>query len=246
MDWLKKQFQKELWSPYVAGVLLGIACGLFARRIAFEVRPLAAIYISLLSMCMLPILVTALTWGIGQMLRNPVTRPLFGRLACFYAAGLVLPCLIGLLAVYVLQPGASLSDEAQRLLGARIEDHQEATAQEPAGSGLLTRWIFHEEAETGGFLQFLQGVVPSNVFAALSSGQFISIVFFSMLTGLALGVVRTAGAEDTLRVVNTFYDVFAKVFGWVLIPLPLGLFCIVASATVEVDGDASAVDTSAR
>jgi uncharacterized protein len=24
MDWLKKQFSKELWSPYVAGVLLGI------------------------------------------------------------------------------------------------------------------------------------------------------------------------------------------------------------------------------
>ena len=71
----------------IAGVLLGIACGLFARRIAFEVRPLATIYISLLSMFMLPILVTALTWGIGQMLRNPVTRPLFGRLACFYAGG---------------------------------------------------------------------------------------------------------------------------------------------------------------
>ena len=65
----------------IAGVLLGIACGLFARRIAFEVRPLARIYIALLSMCMLPILVTALTWGITQMLRNPVTRPLFGRLA---------------------------------------------------------------------------------------------------------------------------------------------------------------------
>jgi proton glutamate symport protein len=219
----------------IAGVLLGIACGLFARRIAFEVRPLAAIYISLLSMCMLPILVTALTWGIGQMLRNPVTRPLFGRLACFYAGGLVLPCLIGLLAVYVLQPGASLSDEAQSLLGARIEGHQEATAQEPAGSGLLTRWIFHEEVDTGGFVRFLQGVVPSNVFSALSRGHFISIVFFSMLMGLALGVVGTAGAEDTLRVVNTFYDIFAKVFGWVLIPLPLGLFCIVASATVEVD-----------
>jgi uncharacterized membrane protein YedE/YeeE len=24
MNWLKKQFQKELWSPYVAGVLLGV------------------------------------------------------------------------------------------------------------------------------------------------------------------------------------------------------------------------------
>ncbi len=24
MDWIKKQFGKEMWSPYVAGILLGI------------------------------------------------------------------------------------------------------------------------------------------------------------------------------------------------------------------------------
>jgi proton glutamate symport protein len=219
----------------IAGVLLGIACGLFARDIAFELRPLAAIYIALLSMCMLPILVTALTWGIGQMLRNPATRPLFGRLAGFYAAGLVLPCVVGLLTVYLMQPGAGLSDEAASLLGARVEGHEAAAAPEQVGSGLLTRWIYHEEVETGGFLQFMQGVVPSNVFTALSRGDFISIVFFSMLIGLALGIVRTIGADDTLRVVNTFYDIFAKVFGWVLIPLPLGLFCIVATAVAEID-----------
>lgn len=219
----------------IAGVVGGIVCGLFARDIAFELRPLAAIYIALLSMCMLPILVTALTWGIGQMLRNPVTRPLFGRLAGFYAVGLALPCVIGLLTVYLLQPGAGLSDEAANLLGARVEGQDAAVASEPVESGLLTRWIYHEEVETGGFLHFMQGVVPSNVFSALSNGDFISIVFFSMLIGLALGVVRTAGADHTLQVVNTFYDIFAKVFGWVLIPLPLGLFCIVATAVTEID-----------
>ena len=37
--------------------------------------------------------------------------------------------------------------------------------------------------------------------------------------------------------VSTFYDIFAKVFGWVLIPLSLGLFYIVAAATAEVDKD---------
>jgi len=74
---------------------------------------------------------------------------------------------------------------------------------------------------------------PSNVFSALSEGDFISIVFFSMLAGLALGLVRSPGADDTLRMVNTFYDIFAKVFGWILVPLPLRLFAIVAAAVSE-------------
>ena len=36
-------------------------------------------------------------------------------------------------------------------------------------------------------------MIPPNVFAALSKGQFISIVFFAALAGLGLGVVRAPG-----------------------------------------------------
>lgn len=219
----------------VAGVVLGIACGLFAKGVAFELKPLARIYIALLSMCMLPILISALIWGIGQMLRSSATRPLFGRLSIFYAIGLSLPCLMGLLMVYVMQPGAGLSDEAQAMLGSQLESSEQAGGGPTQVGGLLTRWIFVEEVRSGGFLEFLQVIVPSNVFSALSKGDFISIVFFSMLAGLALGLVRSPGADETLRMVNTFYDIFAKVFGWILVPLPLGLFAIVAAAVSEID-----------
>jgi proton glutamate symport protein len=84
-------------------------------------------------------------------------------------------------------------------------------------------------------MAFLQGMVPSNIFAALSRAQFISIVFFCILLGLALGVVKSPGADDTLRLLNALYEAFATIFHWVLIPLPFGLFALGAAHVAEAN-----------
>jgi len=172
--------------------------------------------VALLSMCLLPILVSALIWGIGQMLRDPRTRVLFGRMGVIYVLGLLIPMVVTIAVAMVLQPGASLGEEAAAALGGQM-------AESEASGG------------DKGLLGFVESLVPHNVFEALSTGQFISIVFFCALVGLALGVVRSPGADEALRILNVFYESFSKVFHWVLIPLPLGLFCIVAYHMSEAD-----------
>lgn len=107
------------------------------------------------------------------------------------------------------EPGASLGEHAQAALGQQLGQ----TAQTES---------------TGGLLAFVQNLVPTNVFEALSRGQFIPIVFFCILVGLALGVVRAQGADEALAVMNALYQTFSTLFHWVLVPLAIGLFCIVA------------------
>lgn len=193
----------------VGGVALGFACGLRFPEFSARLKPAAEIYVALLSMCLLPILVSALIWGVGQILRARETQALFSRIAVIYALGLLIPCVVGIGVAVVFEPGASLGHEAQAMLGKQL---QEAPP----------------DAEVAGLLGFVEGLVPANVFEALSRGQFISIVFFCSLVGLALGVVRAQGADDALRVLNAFYEAFSKLFAWVLAPLAIGLFCIVA------------------
>jgi Na+/H+-dicarboxylate symporter len=193
----------------LGSVGFGLVVGFQFPTFSHGLRPIAQVYIALLSMCLLPILVSALPWGIGQMLRTPQTRELFGRMAVIYAVGLLIPCVVGLAVAGIFQPGAALGEEAKALLGSELQG---------AGPG----------AETGGLLGFVETMIPPNVFAALSKGQFISIVFFAALAGLGLGVVRAPGADEALRVLNALYQTFSTVFSWVLIPLPIGLFSIVA------------------
>ena len=183
--------------------------------------PFAKLYVALLSMSMLPILVTAFTWGIGQMLRNATTRALFPRMVLSYLLLLLLLLLIPSAATVLvcvgLSPGKSLGEGAAAALGQQL-------ASEPAsksGSPIMA---------------FLPGMVPPNIFAALSGAQFISIVFFCVLLGLALGVVKSPGADDTLRVLSALNEAFATIFHWVLIPLPLGLFALGAAHVAEANG----------
>ena len=200
----------------VVGVLLGFVAGFYLKDFSHALKPIASIYVSLLSMCLLPILVSALIWGIGQMLRHPRTKELFGRMVVVYVVGLILPVAVTIVVTLVLQPGASLGDDAAAALGGEMTNVQ-------------------EHGTEGGLLAFMETLAPPNIFEALSTGRFISIVFFCALAGLALGVVRSPGADDALRILNAFYDSFSKIFEWVLIPLPIGLFCIVAYHISEAD-----------
>src|SRR6478736_7316498 len=75
----------------IAGVVSGLLFGFYLPKPAHALVPFAKLYVALLSMSMLPILVTALTWGIGQMLRNATTRALFPRMVLSYVLLLVIP-----------------------------------------------------------------------------------------------------------------------------------------------------------
>ena len=200
----------------IAGVVSGLLFGFYLPKPAHALVPFANLYVALLSMSMLPILVTALTWGIGQMLRNATTRALFPRMALSYPLLLLIPSAAAVLVCVGLSPGESLGEGAAAALGQQL-------ASEPA-------------VESGSpIMAFLQGMVPPNIFAALSGAQFISIVFFCVLVGLALGVGKSSGADDTLRVLNALYEAFATIFHWVLIPLPLGLFALGAAHVAGAD-----------
>jgi proton glutamate symport protein len=197
-------------------VVLGFLVGFRFPGFSAQLKPAADIYIALLSMCVLPILVSALIWGVGQILRARETRALVGRMALVYGLGLLVPCIVGIAVALGFEPGAGLGHEAQATLGREL-----GQVAQPEQSGNL--------------LAFVQNLVPTNVFEALSRGQFISIVFFCILVGLALGLVRAQGADETLGVLNALYQSFSTLFHWVLAPLALGLFCIVASNASRTD-----------
>jgi proton glutamate symport protein len=201
----------------IAGVVLGFLVGFRFPGFSAHLKPAADIYIALLSMCVLPILVSALIWGVGQILRAKETRALVGRMAVVYGLGLLVPCVVGIAVAIAFEPGTSLGEEARATLG------QQLGQADP------------QQEQSGGLLAFVQNLVPTNVFEALSRGQFISIVFFCVLVGLALGVIRVQGADEALGVLNALYQTFSTLFHWVLAPLALGLFCIVAYHASQTD-----------
>ena len=70
----------------LAAVAGGFAIGLFAKPLGAALYPVGSLYIAFLSMCLLPILITAIVIGIAGLLRDDNTRPLFKPMAGLYRA----------------------------------------------------------------------------------------------------------------------------------------------------------------
>ena len=198
-----------------AGVVAGLILGISAPSVAAMLRPLANTYVALLSMCLLPILVSALIGGVAQVVRRPSTRARLPRLALLYFAGLFLPAIVAVSVTLALDPGGRLGEAATALLGRGLAAH--------SGSG-----------SSRAAMSFFSEIIPKDIFQALDASRFVSIVLFCSLTGAALGAVRSEGSETALGVVNAFYEAFTLLFRWVLIPLPIGLLVLIASSVSQV------------
>ncbi|MGD2055553.1 MAG: cation:dicarboxylase symporter family transporter [Gammaproteobacteria bacterium] len=202
-----------------AGVVGGFVIGLSAKPLGQALMPIGTLYIAFLSMCLLPILITAVVTGIAGLLRDPNTRMLFRRMAIYYGIGLLLPCVVGIATALLLAPGTHLGPDAEKSIGALI-------LASPA-----------EPREAAGIFGFLAQIIPTNIFEALSTNQVMSIVFLSISMGLALGIIQTRAVEQTLAMVDTLYRAFMQLFHWAIVILAPGLLCLIAGVVAEISID---------
>jgi proton glutamate symport protein len=203
----------------LAAVAGGFAIGLFAKPLGAALYPVGSIYIAFLSMCLLPILITAIVIGIAGLLRDENTRPLFKPMAGLYLVGLILPCIVGMVSAIALAPGTGLGPEAERSIGALIIESPAAARAD------------------GGILGFLAQIIPTNPFEALSANHVMSIVFLSVCLGLALGLIDGDTAGPALGFFKAIYDAFMQLFRWAIVLLAPGLLLFISGLVAQIDAE---------
>ena len=215
---------KWLLSPFAiyAGIILGFILGIFFKDFAALLTPYGSVFLSLLQMFVIPILITAVISSIGRLIQSGKTMRYIGRLLVIFVTGLFAVSLIGIVIGVIARPGADLSEESQVTLGKVI---LQSEIQSTGGQ---------QDKSVKGIVGFIKSMVPSNFFRAVNRGDNLSILFFCILLGLALGFVRSRSGDITLTVIETFYDAFQKLIGWVRYIFPFGLCCLFASQIAQV------------
>jgi Na+/H+-dicarboxylate symporter len=67
------------------------------------------------------------------------------------------------------------------------------------------------------------GIVPTNIFAALTSGAVLPVVVFALLFGLAMARADADRRDAIVRLIDTVADIMFTIVGWVLFLAPLGV-----------------------
>jgi Na+/H+-dicarboxylate symporter len=212
-------------SPWVllGGVGLGALIGVVAPRAAAALAPVGEVYLDLLTMCVLPVMMTALVSAVARALNSGAGLDYLRRLAAVFAVALLAAGAVGVTVGTLVGPGGGLSPERQAMFGARVLEAEALDAG--------------EEPRAAGLVGFVRGMVPENPFQAATAGNSLPLVVFCLLVGLALGGLRNERASTALMVTEAAYEALLKMVGWVMYGLPIGLATLVAERVASTGGD---------
>lgn len=213
-----KRLLNFLLNPWVifAGIVLGGLLGWYSPTVASYIAPLGSLYSSLLQMCVIPILLTAVISSLSRLFIAGGATNSIARLFFSIALGLMFASGMGILMGTLGNPGSGLQQSAQATLGTIIFEKEIAASGQDSA------------IEQSGLLTFLEAMIPDNIFASLSQGEQLAVLFFSMIVGVALGSIGAGMAQPVLIILEALYETFIRITSWLMYVLPLGLLCLAA------------------
>lgn len=189
------------------------------RFIRLVSGPIGQIFLRLLFMLVVPLIFSALVLGVVEM-GDPRKLGRVGLKTLAYTVVVsALAVLIGVTLVNVLEPGTGISPELKARLTAGAAERASALTSAAA-------------PKTG--MDLLIAIVPNNPVKSAAEGDMLGVMFFSLLFGIALAIVRTDATARLKETIQGIYDVTMWLIGWVISLAPIGVAALLFTLTAEL------------
>jgi proton glutamate symport protein len=221
---MKKNKISLAWQIVIA-LILGVLVGSFLHNspeyrdtlVANFLNPLGSIFINLIKMIVIPLVVAMLIYGIANTNKGSNIGKLGFRTILYFEVVTTIAILIGLFAANIFQPGAGIDMSA--LTQVDISSYEETTHKVSEGSHSIVQTIL--------------SLIPTNFFGALTSGQMLPIIFFSVMFGLGLGALDHEVKQPLLKVLNSVSEAMFKVTHMIMLFAPFGVFGLIAATVAN-------------
>ncbi|MCD6373276.1 MAG: dicarboxylate/amino acid:cation symporter [Thermococcus sp.] len=213
--------------PYRVGTafLLGVAFGLtiwyydmangsnLGETVATYISPFGAVLVRMLKMVVIPIVFFSLIVGSSGLSPKKLGR-VGGKVILWYMFTSLIAAMIGVSIAMLIHPGEGVAIDVEKLGSSMGEGGPSITP--PAGLTDLVLRIF------------------TNPFEALANGEFLPIIVFSLLFGLAARALLDHTQNETERKhIQSILDfaagansVMFKIVSWILEYFPIGVFSL--------------------
>ncbi|MBD2112709.1 MULTISPECIES: dicarboxylate/amino acid:cation symporter [Cyanophyceae] len=220
VEWLRSP-----WAILISGGL-GVLIGTTQPQVALWIAPFGTLYLGLLKMCVLPILLAAITNSLGRLMQSHDARQYVQRIVVVFPLSLLGVSAIAAAIAALAGPGRNLTTDTLQTLGVLV--NQSGVDLEMALSGPLP------EASGSDVNALVNSMVPDNIFAALSEGQTLKVLLFAMIFGVSLGLVKASTTAALFDTLDSLYQAFNKVIYGLTYLLPFGLCSLLAYQLSQV------------
>ncbi|WP_371411895.1 dicarboxylate/amino acid:cation symporter [Neorhizobium sp. T6_25] len=200
----KLPFYRHLYFQVLGAIAAGILLGHFYPDVGASLKPLGDAFIKLVKMIIAPVIFLTVATGIAGMADLQKVGRVAGKAMIYFLAFSTLALAVGLLVSNIVQPGAGMHIDP-----ATLDAKAVATYTAKA----------HDATITG----FLMNIIPDTIVGAFAQGDILQVLFFSVLFGIALGMVGERGRP----VLDFLQALTAPIFRLVTILMkaaPIGAF----------------------
>lgn len=165
------------------------------------------LFLRMLKMVTIPLIVTSLITGIASLGNATRFGVMFSRTLLYYLFTSLLAISVGIFVVNLFQPG----------IGVEL----------PGGSGSLSSGT---ESMSSIFLEMVDRLVPTNIIHSLGEGEFLSIISFSMLTGIFIILVGGKHARVMTDFFQAGFEIMMRMTMFVISLAPIGVLAFMVYA----------------
>lgn len=225
----KKKFKFGLGWQILAALILGIIAGAILHDneqkqwlIVNVLSPAGKIFIQLIKMIVVPIVISTLVVGIAGVGNTKQLGKLGLKTILYFEIVTTIAIIVGIFLANTFKPGAGI--DMSTLHQIDISQYERTTQQ--------------VESHSHGIVNTILSLVPNNIFAAMSSGEMLPVIFFAVLFGLGLSSLPKEKKEPLLTVLQTFSETMFRVTHIIMMYAPIGVFSLI-SVTVANFGFSS-------
>lgn len=171
---------------------------------------MGVLFMRALKMLIIPLVLSSLISGVSNLGGSENLGRLGFKTLAYYLTTSTLAIITGLFFVNLLKPGVGAD-----------------TSAEGAVEGLAT--------SASSISDTLIGIIPTNLFESLASGDMLPIIFFSILFGFFITKVGDKPRQIMTDFFNALFDIMMQITMWVIRFTPLGVFGIVAKVIADQD-----------
>jgi len=192
----------KVHTQILLAIVLGVVVGILLKEKAIHIKIVGDLFIRLLKVIIIPLILASMVTGIVSL--GDVRK--LGRIGLktfiYYLATTTLAVGVGLVLVNLISPGigVNIGEETTDVLSNR---------------------------EVPSVVSIIHDIIPANIFDAMAKDKVLSIIFFSLLLGIAISSIGEKG-RPLVTIFEAFNTVMMKITDWIMHLAPFGVFALMA------------------
>ncbi len=176
--------------------------------------PIGELFMRLIMMVIVPLVFASLLVGIASLGDIRKLGRLGGKTLGLYLATTATAITIGLVSAHLVNPGGFVGERDRAALQAQFD--QDADDQVAAA------------AEAPSTVENLLQIVPENPVASMTEGDMLQIIFFAVLFGIALTLVKSDRSRQVVGFFDTVQQAMIVIIHMVMAVAPFGVAALIA------------------